>query len=162
MYYHCNGHTMEKMILNLTCGVALMQDPLSIRCLWPFMTYHIEVLRSLTVLFHHPCERIHGEISFVMLDFKDQRCGESPRVKMGQRGKLIRHTRMPKQIRTISYETRLHVRIGPEWHTLVNPPSTIKSVAFTKLDSSLARKTTAMACSVVVLSRFIGQWTARR
>lgn len=33
-------------------------------------------------------------------------------------------------------------------YAFVNPPSTTKSVAFTKLLSSLARKTTACACSI--------------
>lgn len=46
--------------------------------------------------------------------------------------------------------------------TFVRPPSTTKSVPLTKLLSSLARKTTAWACSMASPKRPVGKWTSRR
>lgn len=46
--------------------------------------------------------------------------------------------------------------------TLVMPPSTTKSVPLTKLASSLARKRTALACSMASPKRPVGKWISRR
>ena len=47
-------------------------------------------------------------------------------------------------------------------YAFVIPPSTVKSVPLTKLLSSLARKSTACACSIASPNRPVGKWISRR
>ena len=77
---------------------------------------------------------------------------------------LFKHSSQPQVLKRDNAQSSSWrpLRHSVRMLTLVIPPSTTKSVPFTKLLSSLARKRAACACSMASPKRPDGKWISRR